>query len=312
MEGFKAENHKRATLNTTQKGTGFTRFSLRCLMGTTWRPLSQKPSKPTLNLVVVLQRFYIISLKVNCLIYKWIPPFSSLCAGLRALNKQIMRLLLTSAGISNASIHNALVQLLGKPVGECNAVFVPTAIYGIRNGGDIVRRVICGELGDPFCNMGWKQLGLLELSALPGIKRELWVEMLQQTDALLVGGGDCQYLTYWMQQSGLAAMLPQLLRKTVYVGLSAGSMIMTSYGTTYGNHTLPPETDKCLGLLNFALHPHLDYPTFPNNSMAGLEKLAATLPMPSYLVDDQTAIKVVDGVVEVVSEGKWKLVRPGE
>lgn len=221
-----------------------------------------------------------------------------------------MKLLLTSAGISNASIHNALVELLGKPVSEASALFVPTAIYAIKGGGNIVRGVINGSLGDPFCEMGWKSLGLLELTALPSIKRELWVNMLLETDALLVGGGDCQYLTYWMQQSGLAGMLPELLHKTVYVGLSAGSMIMTSYGTTYGNHTLLSQTDKCLGLLDIAIHPHLDYVSFPDNSLANLEKLAATLPMPSYLIDDKTAIKVTDGAIEVVSEGHWKLYTP--
>jgi dipeptidase E len=221
-----------------------------------------------------------------------------------------MKLLLTSAGISNTSIHNALVELLGKSVAESSALFIPTAIYGIPNSGDIVRRVICGSLGDPFCELGWKSLGLLELTALPSIKQELWVPMLQETDALLVGGGDCQYLTYWMQQSGLADLLPSLLRKMVYVGLSAGSMIMTRFGTTYGNHTLPAESDKSLGLVDFAIHPHLDHEWFPENSLATLEKLAATLPVPSYAIDDQTAIKVTDSTVEVVSEGHWKLFTP--
>ena len=221
-----------------------------------------------------------------------------------------MKLLLTSAGISNTSIRNALIDLLGKPIAEASAVFVPTAIYGIPNGGDIVRRVICGSLGDPFCDLGWKSLGLLELTALPSIKQELWVTILQETDVLLVGGGDCQYLTYWMQQSGLTELLPSLLRKIVYVGLSAGSMIMTSFGTTYNNHTLPTESDKCLRIVDFAIHPHLDYESFPENSLENLEKLAATLPMPSYLIDDQTAIKVTDDNIEVVSEGKWKLFTP--
>jgi dipeptidase E len=134
--------------------------------------------------------------------------------------------------------------------------------------------------------------------------------MLRETDALLVGGGDCQYLTYWMQQSGLADLLPSLLRKTVYVGLSAGSMVMTRFGTTYGNHTLPAESDRSLGLVDFALHPHLDHEWFPENSLANLEKVAATLPMTSYMIDDHTAIKVTDGAVEVVSEGHWKLFTP--
>lgn len=221
-----------------------------------------------------------------------------------------MKLLLTSAGISNTSIRNALIELLGKPIAEATALFIPTAIYGIKNGGDIVRRVICGQLGDPFCDMEWKRLGLLELTALPSIKQELWVAMLQETDVLLVGGGDCQYLTYWMQQSGLAALLPSLLNKMVYVGLSAGSMIMGSYGTTYNNHTLPADSNKCLSMFDFAIHPHLDYPTFPDNSIENYTKLATTLPMPSYLIDDQTAIKVFNDKVEIISEGNWKLVMP--
>lgn len=221
-----------------------------------------------------------------------------------------MKLLLTSAGISNPSIHNALVALLGKPVEEANAMFIPTAIYAVRGGGDIARRVINGSLGSPFCELGWKSLGLLELAALPSIKQELWIPVLEQTDALLVGGGDCQYLCYWMKQSGLADLLPSLLKKIVYVGLSAGSMIMTRFGTTFRNHTIPATSDKCLGFVDFALHPHLDHKWFPENSLINLERLAATLSVPSYAIDDETAIKVIDDKIKVISEGHWKLFMP--
>src|ERR1044071_9373656 len=221
-----------------------------------------------------------------------------------------MKLLLTSAGISNTSIKKTLVELFGKPIAEANALFVPTAIYGIRDGAKIIDKVISGTLGDPFCRLGWNSLGILELTALPSIKQDVWIPMLLETDVLLVGGGDCQYLCYWMQQSGLAELLPALLNKIVYVGLSAGSMIMTRFGTTYGNHMLTAETIKSLGLVDFAIHPHLDYEACPDNSMASLEKLAATLSMPSYLIDDQTAIKVTDDVIEVISEGQWKLITP--
>lgn len=222
-----------------------------------------------------------------------------------------MKLLLTSAGFSNSSIRKALVELLGKPIEESNALFVPTAIYGIPGSGSILRGVINGTLGDPFCELGWKSLGLLELTALPSLKQELWLPVLQEADALLVGGGDCQYLCYWMQQSGLTDLLPALIDKFVYVGLSAGSMIFGSYGTTYGHHTLPAGSIKSLNLLNFGIHPHLDHEWFPDNALAEIEKLAATLPFPSYAVDDQTAIKVIDGEVEVISEGNWKLFNPG-
>jgi dipeptidase E len=195
---------------------------------------------------------------------------------------------------------------LGKPIAEASALFVPTAIHGIAGGAGILQKVICGTIGDPFCQLGWKSLGVLELTALPSIKRELWVPMLQETDALLVGGGDCQYLCYWMQQCGLAGLLPSLLLKMVYVGLSAGSMIMTRYGTTYGNHTLPAGSDKSLNLVDFAIHPHLDHEWFPQNSLANIAKLATTILVQSYAIDDHTAIKVIDGSVEVISEGHWQ------
>jgi dipeptidase E len=221
-----------------------------------------------------------------------------------------LKLLLTSAGISNPSIRNALIELLGKPIDESKALFIPTAIYGIKGFPEIIQGVINGTLGDPFCNLGWKSIGLLELTALPTIKKELWQKQLEETDALLVGGGDCQYLTYWMQQSGLAELLPSLLANTVYVGLSAGSMIMTRYGTTYSDHSLPPDTDKSLNIVPFALHPHLNHPWFPENSLVNLDKLATTLPVTSYAIDDNSAIKVTDMGIEVISEGEWKLLTP--
>ena len=224
-----------------------------------------------------------------------------------------MKLLLTSAGISNASIRNTLVDLLGKSISEASALFVPTAIYAFPSedpfphGTEIAAKMIRGTIGQPFCDLGWKSFGVLELTALPSVQKERWVTLLQQTDVLLVGGGDCQYLSYWMQQSGLADLLPSLLDRMVYVGVSAGSMIMTRFGTTYGGHALSADTDKSLGFIPIALHPHLDHEWFPENSLASLEKLAATLSVPSYAIDDQSALKVVDGCVEVISEGHWKL-----
>jgi dipeptidase E len=159
---------------------------------------------------------------------------------------------------------------------------------------------------------------VLELTALPSLKEEHWVPMLQETDALLVGGGDCLYLCYWMRQSGLADHLLSLRRKAVYVGVSAGSMVVTptplrtlavNWGETYEGLNLPSGSDRALGLVDFSLLPHLDGRN-PENSLANLERVAATMPMPAYAIDDQTAIKVTDGAVEVVSEGHWKLFTP--
>ena len=218
-----------------------------------------------------------------------------------------MKFLLTSAGITNTSIHNALVDLLGKPIAESNALCIPTAVYAIPGGAGHAWRFFSGQATTPMCELGWKSLGVLELTALPSIDEELWVPMVRETDVLLVNGGDPLYLCYWMRQSGLADLLPSL-RETVYVGLSAGSMVMApNIGEDFVRWTPPIGGDETLGMVGFAIFPHLDHEMLPDNSMADAERWAAGMSVPGYAIDDQTAIKVVDGTVEVVSEGHWKL-----
>ena len=138
-----------------------------------------------------------------------------------------MRFLLTSAGIKNTSIHDALVGLLGKPIAECRALCIPTGGYGSPYGSpEGAWRFISGHSDQPMCELGWKSLGVLELTALPSIDEERWVPWVRETDVLLVNGGDALYLGHWMRQSGLADLLPSL-SETVYVGFSAGSMVLT-------------------------------------------------------------------------------------
>jgi dipeptidase E len=218
-----------------------------------------------------------------------------------------MKFLLTSAGIYNDSIRNALVDLLGKPIAESSALVIPTAWYAYPGGLAGVYRLIHGTAISPLCELGWKSLGVLELTALPSIKKELWVPLVQEVDALLVGGGSAMYLCYWMWQSGLADLLPELPRETVYVGLSGGSMVVTPTIGVYDDPTLPTGSDSMLGLVDFSLYPHLDHSDMPDTALANIARWAAGLPVSAYAIDDQTAIQVVDGAVEVISEGHWKL-----
>jgi len=219
-----------------------------------------------------------------------------------------MKYLLTSAGIKNTSIYNALVDLLGKPIAESSALCIPTANYAQRGGASRAWQFISGrEPRTPMCELGWKSLGVLELTALPSIDEKLWVPMVRETDVLLVNGGDPLYLCYWMRQSGLADLVPELPREAVYVGLSAGSMVMTpNIGEDFVGWKLPTGGDRTLGIVDFSIFPHLDHEDLPENTMADAERWAAGMSVPAYAIDDQTAIQVVDGVVEVVSEGHWK------
>ena len=170
-----------------------------------------------------------------------------------------MKFLLTSAGIKNTSIHDALVDLLGKPIAESSALCIPTASYGHPMAGPPrAWNFISGQ--EPRCPMielGWKSLGVLELTALPSIDEELWVPLVKETDALLVNGGDSLYLCHWMRESGLADLLPSL--ETVWVGLSAGSMVMTPrIGEDFVIWTPPDGGDEALGPVEFSIFPHVE------------------------------------------------------
>jgi dipeptidase E len=219
-----------------------------------------------------------------------------------------LKLLLTSGGVSNPSIHAALVDLLGKPIAESTALAIPTAEYGHPHCTPAsVWRFIAGQNPAPMCDLGWKSLGVLELTALPSIGEERWIPWVREADVLLVDGGDVLYLCHWMRESGLVDLLPSLT-ETVWVGMSSGSMVMTPQVGEDFIQWRPPSGDlSTLGLVDFSICPHVNGEGMPGNTMAEAESWAATIDGPAYAVDDQTAFRVVDGEVEVISEGHWRL-----
>ena len=219
-----------------------------------------------------------------------------------------MKLLLTSGGVTNPTIRDALVDLLGKPIAESTALCIPTAMYGHPSVGPGVRawQFISGTSENPMVDLGWKSVGVLELTALPSLDEERWAPLVRETDVLLASGGDVLYLCHWMRETGLADLLASLT-DTVWVGLSAGSMVMTPQVGEDFIQWEPPSGDRStLALVDFAICPHLAQDGQPGNSMAEAEEWAATIPGPKYAMDDQSAIQVVDGAVEVVSEGHWR------
>jgi dipeptidase E len=222
-----------------------------------------------------------------------------------------MRLLLTSAGIKNQSIHDALVDLLDKPIADSSALCIPTASYGHPAATPAgAWRFLSGRSDQPMVELGWKSVGVLELTALPSIDRERWVSWVREADVLLVNGGDALYLCHWMRESGLADLLPSLPDK-VYVGFSAGSMVMTPrIGEYFVGWKPTTGDDSTLGIVDFSIFPHVDHPALPENTMAEAERWAAGIPGPAYAIDDETAIKVTDTTVEVISEGHWKFLTP--
>lgn len=222
-----------------------------------------------------------------------------------------MKLLLTSGGVSNDSIRRTLIDLLGRPIAECDALVIPTAQYGHPACTPImVRR----SIADGMTGLGWRSVGVLELTALPSMGAGAdgegrWLPWVREADALLVDGGDATYLAHWMRASGLAELLPTL-SDTVYVGMSAGSMVLTPrIGDEFVAWPAAPD-DRTLGIVDFSIFPHLDYPGWSSNTTESARRWGRTIGGPAYAIDDQTAIVVRDGDVRVVSEGNWELLNP--
>lgn len=230
-------------------------------------------------------------------------------------------------------MRDALVDLLGKPIEESNALVIPTALYPFPGGPGMAWESLFGERRSGLTGLGWKSVGILELTALPSIEEAAWVPTVQEADALLVCGGDPFFLAGWMRRSGLTALLPKLRSEAVYVGVSAGAMVAAStfvetyrepprwndgpsksepivFATPEGDIDRTLVTGQGAGLVDFAMIPHLEHAHHPDASLANAEKWAARIPAQTYAIDDETGIKVVDGVAEVVSEGQWRLFQP--
>jgi dipeptidase E len=238
-----------------------------------------------------------------------------------------MRLLLTSSGVTNASIRGALVAMLGQPIEESRALVVPTGIYPFPDGAALAAGMLRGESASPFVGLGWKSWGLLEPSVLPSIDEDCWLPALREADAVLVWGGDPVFVAYWLRHSGLADAFSSLA-STVYFGVSAGSIATAAtFAETYRERrrgrgeeittedvvfTTPGGelrrvlvTAHGLGLVDVAIIPHVDFDDPDDVALA--EQWAARIPAPTYALDDQSALAVVDGALEVVTEGRWRL-----
>lgn len=219
-----------------------------------------------------------------------------------------MKLLLTSGGVTNASIRERLVDLLGKPIEEADALLIPSAQWGQPQCSPVtVFKSVAGRWGKgtELTNLGWRSVGVLELAALPTIGEDRWVPWVRDVDVLLVDGGEAVYLAHWIRESGLGAILPSL-HDTVWVGVSAGSMALAPRIGREFVDWRPDGPDETVGLVDFSIFPHLDYPGWPENSLESARTWATRIPGPAYAIDDQSAISVVGGTVEVVSEGHWE------
>ncbi|MCA9364575.1 MAG: Type 1 glutamine amidotransferase-like domain-containing protein [Candidatus Moranbacteria bacterium] len=214
-----------------------------------------------------------------------------------------MKLLLTSVGLSNKSIVNALAGLVEKPFSECSLAFVPTAVNveNFDKSWVVNDLVVCKALG-------FALLDIVDISALP---KEMWLSRLNKADILFFEGGNTFHLMHWVKKSGLKDVLPEFLKTKVYVGVSVGSVIVCLHLCMSTSKKLYDEdgsqyANDGFGYLDFLIRPHLNSPYFPEVTMENMVGLSEEMSDSFYVIDDATAIQVIDGKVDVISEGVWK------
>jgi len=214
-----------------------------------------------------------------------------------------MKLLLTSAGIANKSIAKALLSLTEISFHKLKLVFIPTAA-NIEKGD---KSWFIQDLWNCH-NLGFSSIDIVDISALP---QSIWEPRIQDAHILHIGGGNTYYLAHWIRKSGLRDILPDLLKTKIYVGTSAGSIVVSPGFTMSSSEPGIFQHERTLNLVRFHIRPHLNSPDFPQIKKETLEKRAVELQAPIYCLDDQSAITVVDDNIEVISEGKYLVFNPG-
>jgi dipeptidase E len=213
-----------------------------------------------------------------------------------------MKLLLTSAGLRNDAIKKALEELVGKPLSETKVLFVTTA----ANTGHDDKRWLIEDL-KRFDDALVQAIDVIDFAGLP---EEVARPHFENADVICVGGGDERYLARMFAVHGMAEKLSVWLTTKVYLGISAGSMVLGHYLSPDLTAQIFIEEDfgntegEGLGFVPFAYIPHLNS-SFFSLRKERLDALQAEFTSSVYATDDETALMVVDGKVTKVGEGEF-------
>lgn len=214
-----------------------------------------------------------------------------------------MKLLLTSAGISNDSIKKSFFDLVGKKSEDISLAFIPTA-SNVQKGDKkdwLIKDLIALK------NLNLKSISIVDISA---IERNIWEPQLKEADVLFFEGGNTFHLMDWMNKSGLGKLLPELLKTKVYVGVSAGSMILSpdlllnTLQKLYKEDLEKTENMNGINFVNFYILPHLKS-KHPVRNKENILEATKDIKSKIYVLDDNSAIEVIDNNAKIISEGEF-------
>lgn len=216
-----------------------------------------------------------------------------------------MKLLLTSTGITNKTIENKFIEMVGKRPEDMTLAFIPTA-------ANVARPPDKHWIINNFVSLAQMKIGKIDIVDISAIPEEIWLPRLKQADVIMAGGGNPYHLIYWMRKTDLSNILKDLIKDKVYVGCSAGSVILgkvivTTAPKKYIEEIPEFEGDNGFEYVDFSIRPHFYRPDRPQFTDDSVQELADKYQSTFYAIDDDSAIAVSDGQIEVVSEGKWKL-----
>ena len=214
-----------------------------------------------------------------------------------------MKLLLTSAGITNEKIANALSELAEKPLSKLSIIHIPTAMNTEKDDkGWVINDLVNLQ------KQNFKSVDILDIAA---VSPEIWKSRLLSADIISVGGGNEQYLAEVFEKIGMKEFLLSILDTKVYIGTSAGSMVAGQYLSRELLKIVYPEEDfgnelkHPMEFYNFSFIPHLNSEWFTNVRKNILEDIKDKFNYSVYATDDNTAIKIIDSKIEIVGSGDY-------
>jgi len=212
-----------------------------------------------------------------------------------------MKFLLTSAGITNNTIASALADLTGKPLSETNLLFVSSATN--TEGGD--KRWLIRNLND-FDRIGFQSIDIMDIAGIP---ESNWKPRFDSADIICFGGGNEIYLSELLNRAEIKRYLTDFPAGKVYMGISAGSMVAGKfmpnelYPLVFPEESFGDIAAPALGLYNFCFIPHLNSEFFAHIRKENLETLKGRFIDTVYSTDDETAIAIDDGKINIIGKG---------
>lgn len=209
-----------------------------------------------------------------------------------------MKLLLTSGGLTNNILKKEFLKLVGRPASEISIAFITTASKAEKDTSYVEVDI------DAIKSIGVYKISRVDISD----QTEKWQNVLQDCDVIWIEGGNTFYLLAELRKSSLDKSLKNYLGDKVFVGVSAGSIIVTP---TIAVAEVEPADTNGIGIKDLSSLNWVDFEISPHTPdvvpVANIEKYALRIKNKLYAIDDNSAVLVNDSQIKVIGGGFSKI-----